>query len=84
MFRRGERDDLVSNELAGIAVLVAYLPELMSEEDIRAEAAAVIQEMGASGMQDMGPVMRTLMGKLSGRADGGVVNRIVREILSGL
>jgi len=84
MFRRGERDDLVSNELAGIAVLVAYLPELMSEEDISAEAAAVIQEMGASGMQDMGPVMRTLMGRLSGRADGGVVNRIVREILSGL
>ena len=84
MFRRGERDDLVSDELAGIAVLVAYLPELMSEEDIRAEAAAVVQEMGASGMQDMGPVMRTLMGKLSGRADGGVVNRIVREILSGL
>lgn len=82
LYRRGERDDLVANELAGIAVLTQYLPELMSEAEIRAEAAAIIEEMGASGMRDLGPVMRTLMSKLSGRADGGVVNRIVREMLS--
>lgn len=82
LYRRGERDDLVANELAGIAVLTQYLPEPMSEAEIRAEAAAIIEEMGASGMRDLGPVMRTLMSKLSGRADGGVVNRIVREMLS--
>ncbi len=83
MFRRGGRDDLVANELAGIAVLAEYLPELMSEDDIRAQAAATIQELGASSMQDLGPVMRTLMSNLSGRADGRVVNRIVREMLGG-
>jgi len=83
MFRRGGRDDLVANELAGIAVLAEYLPELMSEDDIRAQAAAIIQELGASSMQDLGPVMRTLMSNLSGRADGRVVNRIVREMLGG-
>ncbi|MGI6380492.1 MAG: GatB/YqeY domain-containing protein [Anaerolineae bacterium] len=83
MFRRGGRDDLVANELAGIAVLVAYLPELMSEDDIRTQAAAIIQELGASSMQDLGPVMRTLMSNLSGRAEGRVVNRIVREMLGG-
>lgn len=82
LFRRGGRDDLVANELAGIAVLVGYLPEAMTEEDIRAAAATVIEEMGAAGMQDMGPVMRTLMGRLSGRADGSLVSRIVREMLS--
>jgi uncharacterized protein len=80
--QRAGRDDLGARELADVAILVRYLPELMPEHQIRAQAAAVIQEMGASSSRDMGPVMRELMARLSGRADGSLVHRIVCELLS--
>jgi len=80
--QRAGRDDLVARELADVAVLVRYLPERMSEAQIRDQASAVIDEMDATCLRDIGPVMHELMGHLSGRADGSLVDRIVRELLS--
>jgi len=77
------RPELLANEEAELAILEEYLPRLLSREEIAKEARQVIAEVGATGMGQMGPVMRQLMSKLKGRADGRVVNQVVRELLSG-
>ncbi|MBN1810553.1 MAG: GatB/YqeY domain-containing protein, partial [Anaerolineae bacterium] len=68
---------------AELAILEEYLPKLLSREEIVQEARQVIAEVGATGMAQMGAVMRDLMPKLKGRADGRLVNEVVRELLSG-
>jgi hypothetical protein len=82
-FRSGGRDDLVAREEADLAVLQNYLPRQMSREEIEAEAQQVIAEVGAAGPHDIGKVMKPLMARLKGRADGRLANQIVREILAG-
>jgi len=77
------RPDLLAEEEAELEVLEEYLPQLLSREEIVEEARRVIAEVGATVMGQMGPVMRQLMPKLKGRADGRTVNEIVRELLSG-
>lgn len=77
------RPDLLAEEEAELAILEEYLPKLLSREEIAEEARLVIAEVGATGMGQMGPVMRQLMSKLRGRADGRIVNEVVRELLSG-
>lgn len=82
-FRRAGREDLAAEEEAELAILQAYLPQQLSPEEIEAKARQVIQEVGASGPRDMGKVMKPLMARLKGRADGKVANQIVRELLAG-
>lgn len=82
-FKQGGRDDLVAAEEEAIAVLMAYMPEQMEEEEIRQVVAAAVAEAGASSMKDMGAVMKLVMPKVKGKADGGLVNKIVKEALSG-
>ena len=82
-FRSGGRDDLVAREEADLVVLQGYLPQQMSREEIEAEAQQVIAEVGASGPHDIGKVMKPLMARLKGRADGRLANQIVREFLAG-
>jgi uncharacterized protein YqeY len=82
-FRSGGRDDLVAREEVDLAVLEAYLPRQLNQEEIEVEARAVIEEVGASGLQDIGKVMKPLMARLRGRADGRLANQIVRELLAG-
>jgi len=82
-FRSGGRDDLVAREEGDLAVLEAYLPRQLSQEEIEAEAREVIDEVGASDLQDIGKVMKPLMARLKGRADGRLANQIVRELLAG-
>ncbi len=82
-FTKGGRMDLVAKEEAEIAVLEKYLPQQMSEDEIRARAQAVIAELGVTDQKGMGPVMKRLTADLRGQADGGTVSRIVRELLSG-
>ena len=82
-FRSGGRDDLVAREEADLAVLQGYLPQQLSEEEIEAEVRQVIAEVGATGPQDIGKVMKPLMARLKGRADGRLANQIVRELLAG-
>ncbi len=81
-YQQGGRLDLVAAEQAELAVLESYLPALMSEEQIRIQTQAVITEVGATNMRDMGKVMGKLMPKLQGKADGRLVNQVVRELLS--
>jgi uncharacterized protein YqeY len=82
-FRKGGREDLVAEEEAELAILQAYLPQQMTQEEIEAEARQVIEEVGASDPRDIGKVMKPLMARLRGRADGKVVNQVVRELLAG-
>ncbi len=81
-YRAAGRQDLVQEEEAELAVIESYLPRMLSEEEIRQEALAQIEAVGATGPKDMGKVMGPLMAKLRGRADGAVVQRVVRELLA--
>jgi len=81
--RQANRPDLLADEEAELAILEAYLPSLLSRQDIIEEARQVIAEVGATGMGQLGLVMRQLMPTLKGRADGRIVNEVVRELLSG-
>ncbi|HSR68933.1 MAG TPA: GatB/YqeY domain-containing protein [Acidobacteriota bacterium] len=81
-YRKGGRDDLADREEAEYAVLQSYLPQQLSREEIEAVVQPVIDELGASGPQQMGQVMGKVMPKLQGKADGKMVNAVVRELLS--
>lgn len=80
-FQKGNRPDLVENLEKEVAVLMEYLPQQMSEAEVREVVAAAIQETGASSPKEMGKVMAALMPKVKGRADGKLVNSIVKELL---
>lgn len=80
-FQKGGRDDLVRQNEAEIAILMEYLPQQMTEDEVRSAVQEAIAATGASTPKDMGKVMRELMPKVKGRADGKLVNQIVRERL---
>jgi uncharacterized protein YqeY len=82
-YQRGGRDDLVAEEEAELAILQSYLPKQLTRAEIEARARDVIAQVGASGPRDMGKVMKPLMADLRGRAEGQLVNQVVRELLSG-
>lgn len=81
-FEKAGRDDLVAKEQAELEVLLEYLPRQLTEEEIETAARAKIEEVGATSMAQMGDVMRPLMAELGDRADGRMVNQIVRRLLS--
>jgi uncharacterized protein YqeY len=81
-FKQGGRMDLVDKEEAELAVIGTFMPEQISEEDIIAEIEKAIQEVGAVGIKDMGKVMKILIPKLTGKADGKLVGEKVKERLS--
>lgn len=80
-YERGGRPELAEKERAEEAVLEAYLPEQLTEEEIRAAVEEAIAATGASGPGDLGKVMGRVMGRLKARVDGSEVNRLVRERL---
>ena len=82
-FEEGGREDLAENEKAELTIIEEYLPEMMDEDEVRSIVKEKIAATGASGMQDMGKVMGPLMGQLKGKADGGLVSKIVKEELGG-
>jgi uncharacterized protein YqeY len=81
-FAKGGRQDLVDKEEAELEIILEYMPEQMSEEQIAELVQAAIEEVGASGPQDMGKLMGRLMPQMRGKADGRTVNEIVRRLLS--
>ncbi len=82
-YRQAEREDLAVQEEKELEILQEYLPKQLSETEIETLVLEAIQEAGASSPGDMGNVMRVLMPRLKGAADGKVVNNIVRQKLSG-
>jgi uncharacterized protein YqeY len=82
-FAKAERQDLVDQEEEEFQILLSYLPAQMSRDEIEVAARQVIAEVGATGRAQMGEVMRRLMPQLKGKADGSLVNQVVREILTG-
>ena len=81
-FKRGNRQDLVDHEGLQIEILRGFLPEQLSTEEIRSLIDKAIQEAGEAGVKDFGKVMKILMPKIAGKADGRTVNQMVRERLS--
>jgi len=82
-FKTGQRADLVEKEEHEVAVLQAFLPQQLTTAELEAEVFKAVEEAGASAPQDMGKVMKILMPRIAGRADGKVVNELVRKRLSG-
>lgn len=80
-FDKGGRQDLVAKAQAEVDVLSTYLPQQMSEAEVRELARQVIAEVGAQGPKEMGKVMGPLMARTKGRADGKLVNQVVKELL---
>ncbi len=77
------RDDLVVKEKASLAVVSQYLPEQLSEDEITSLVAEAIAESGATSVREMGLVMKAVMPKMKGRADGKVVKAVVQQQLAG-
>ncbi|CAN5149816.1 GatB/YqeY domain-containing protein [soil metagenome] len=77
------RDELAATEQEELDILVAYLPEQLDEAAIRTIVTETVAEVGAEGPGDLGKVMGALMPKVKGKADGKLVNTIVREVLNG-
>ena len=82
-FGKGNRPELVAKEEAELAVILEYLPQQMSRQEVVELARRVIEEVDARGPGDKGKVMSRLMPQVKGKADGHEVNAVVTELLSG-
>ncbi len=81
-YEKAGRTDLAEKERAELEVLKAYLPRQLAEAEVRREVQAILAETGATSLREMGTVMGAAMKKLKGKADGRLVQAIVREALS--
>jgi len=82
-FRKLGRDDLVAQEEKEIRVTMRFLPQPLGEDEVRAIVVEVVAQTGAAGPRDLGKVMGPVMARVKGRADGGLVSRLVKEALGG-
>jgi uncharacterized protein len=82
-FEKGGRQDLADKEKDEIEILKVYMPQQMSTSEVEAIVVAAIKETGASAPADMGKVMKAVLAKTGGRADGKTVNELVRSKLTG-
>ncbi len=82
LFREKGREDLASEELAQVAVYQEFLPKQLTDEELTAEVRAIIAEVGAASMKEMGKVMGVATKRLAGRADGKEVSAKVKALLS--
>lgn len=82
MYEQGGRADLAENEQNEIDVIKVYLPEQLGENEVRAIVEAAVQQLGANGMSDMGKVIGVVKSKVGNTADGALVAKLVKEVLS--
>lgn len=82
LFKEADRQDLVVKEEKELGVLLEFLPQQLSREEIEALVGQVIIDCGAQGSKDMGKVMKLLAPVIAGRADGKIVSEVVREKLA--
>ena len=83
MFQKGGRNDLVEKEQAELKVLQRFLPQPLTDDELKSAIRTAIRESSAQGLQDLGKVMKEVMPRVSGRSDGKRVNELAREILRG-
>ena len=83
LFKKGGRAELAEKEEAELKVLQRFLPQPLSEDEVRNLIKVSIDEVGAKTIQDLGKVMKQLMPRVSGRTDGKRVNQLTRELLGG-
>ncbi len=81
-FEKGNREDLVEQNKAEIEILLEYLPQQLSEEEIKQIVKESAEEVGANNIKDMGKVMAVVRPKVLGKADGKLVSQIVKEYLN--
>ncbi len=81
-FQQGGREDLVAKESAEVAVLQAYLPQRLSADEVAAEVAALVKELGAAGPGDMGKVMGAAKARLAAKAEMALVSAAVKQALA--
>ena len=80
-FKKGGREDLVALTNKEMEILLEYLPKQLSEEDVEKIVRETITEIGAKSIKDMGMVMKSVLPKIKGKADGSLVNKIARKYL---
>ena len=83
LYRKGGRDDLAQKEEAELGILQAYLPQPLTEQEVQTLIRESIAELGATGIQDLGKVMKQVMPKISGRTEGKRVNELAKALLGG-
>ena len=81
IYKENGRNDLMENENFELEILNAYLPQMMSEDDLRILVQKVVEDTGASSLSDIGKVMPEVMKQSAGKADGKMAQSIVRELL---
>ena len=81
-YQKANRSDLVEQEQQELAIIEAYLPQQLTDAEIKTRVETAIAELGVSDMRGMGPVMKRLTVELKGRADGKRISQLVRELLS--
>jgi uncharacterized protein YqeY len=82
-YRAGNRQDLADKEAAEIEILQAYLPQQLTEAEVRAKVEEAVKKVGAQGPKDMGAVMKVLLPEVQGRAEGKTVSELVKARLAG-
>ena len=82
MYKQGGRNDLVETERKELSIIEEYLPQAMSEEEVRRLVRKTVKETGAESMSDLGKVMPMVMKKGAGKVDGKIAQEILRELLS--
>ena len=82
IYKNQGRNDLADPELKEVEIIQQFLPEALSEDEVKEVVKSIIDETGAEGMKDMGKVMGISTKKLMGKADGKLISTIVREFLS--
>ena len=82
MYEQGGRNDLVETETKELSIIEEYLPQAMSEEEVRRLVRETVKETGAESMSDLGKVMPLVMKKGAGKIDGKIAQEILRELLS--
>ena len=82
MYKQGGRNDLVETETKELSIIEEYLPQAMSEEEVRRLVRKTVKETGAESMSDLGKVMPLVMKKGAGKVDGKIAQEILKELLS--
>ena len=83
LYRKGGREDLAAKEEAELTVLKGFLPQQLSDDEIKAAIRGGIEEAGAKGLADLGKVMKLVMPKVAGRSDGKRVSELTKALLGG-